>query len=167
MKKAGVIITSTLAILFCLGLFLLKTLNSPNLTTIKSRNNHLSSEISYRKNYIDLVKQDQKLNLNFLITEAKTAIVYSNKFPFEKEELDKTKTNDLLMILNDSANYTWFEWGTPEYTKTIVYLDSDKKEIGYTQWEPNGEADSYPYRSLMKWGGLTTNGTEKIKKIID
>lgn len=167
MKKIGIIITSTLAPLLCLSLFALRTFNSPNLTTIKSRNNHLSSEISYRKNYVDLVKRDQKLNLNFLITEAKTAIVYSNNFSFEKEELNQTKTKDLLTILNDSANYTWFELGTPEYTKTIVYLDSDKNEIGYTQWEPNGEADSYPYRSLMKWGGLTIKGTKKIKKIID
>jgi hypothetical protein len=150
-----------------LGFFGYRYVNTPNLKSIEVESSYSQSEISYRYNYTDLVEKDKESSNEFLLGEAEYSIIYSNFFPFESRKLDKEESVELLVILNDSSNYSWGEWGTPKYSKTIVYFNANDEEIGYTKWEPLGEADSFPYRSLMKWGMISNNGDKKLREIIE
>ena len=167
MNKRLIIKLCIITIIAGIGLVGYRYMTLPNLKTIKSEIIFTKSEVSYRKNYRELVRNDQKINTDFLLSKAEYSIIYSNLFPFGKRELGHTKTIELLTILNDSSTYAWGEWGTPEYSKTIVFFNSNHASIGFTEWQSLGEADSYPYRSLMKWGGLTKKGEEKLRGIIE
>ena len=138
----------------------------PNLDKIRLDNTYEESEISYRRNYRELIQIDELNNRDFLINEAVKAIIYKTEFPFGSKELDIEHTKKLISILNDSSTYRWIEWGTPEYSKIIVFEDKDGNKIGFTKWQSLGETDSYPYRSVMKWGGLSKMGFKKINDII-
>ena len=127
---------------------------------------YTESETSYRKNYNDLVTKDLINGQSFLKDEAHSAVVFSNNFPYSRTTINPGLTQQIIQFLNDSATYRWGEFGTPEYSQIIIFYNENSTPIGYSKINPMGEVDSYPYRSLMKWGMVSTNRFKQLKNLI-
>lgn len=127
---------------------------------------YYKSEVSYPENYDSLINIDISHKRNFLVNEAYTSSIVSNRFPYFRKKLNIADTRKIIELLNDSISYAWGEMGTPVYPKTIIYYNIDNKIIGFTDLEEHREVDSYPYRSLMKWGNMKVKAYKSLEEII-
>ncbi len=144
-------------------------LEKPDLDKISEQNGNLHglSQVTDRVNYADLVNDEVQNSRTFLLNEAAYSVIYNDEFPYSSTKLDLRTTNEILILLNDTSSYRWGEYGTPEYCWTIIYYGNTSEPIGYTQIDPLGEVESFPYRSLMKWGMLTDKRFEELLTIIN
>lgn len=124
------------------------------------------SETSYPENYDSLIVVDSINGNDYLLGLASYSKIISNEFPYKRRRIDSATTNKFLTILNDSSTYRWGELGTPYHQNILVFYDSKDKIVGYTNIDYGGELDSYPYRSIMKWGLLTKKGYDKFTKTL-
>lgn len=165
MKVVSFIRLITITILVLIGLWgLWVFLSKPKLNSFQDM--YPESEISYRKNYKKLVEQDLINGYSFLKNGAHYAVVFDNTFPYTKSTLTSQNTMQIILLLNDSSAYEWGEFGTPEHSQTIVFYSSNSTPVGYTQIDPMGEVENYPYRSLMKWGKLSKTSFNQLKELI-
>ena len=97
---------------------------------------------------------------------AKT-VIYNGFFKFDKT-LDKSETNNLLKILLDSSNYEWGETGTPEFSKTFIYLDTKGESKGETIFSDDAQTYTYPAtEAQIKWGHLNDQAFRKVVEIVE
>jgi hypothetical protein len=95
---------------------------------------------------------------------AKT-IVYSGFFSFDKT-LDKAESKNLLSILLDSTNYNAGEWGTPNFTKSFYFIDSEGIALGKTVFDEIGQTRTWPSTELQtKLGALSEKGLKKVLQL--
>jgi hypothetical protein len=130
------------------------------------RGQSLSSIVPNRENYDSLVRVDVEKGNTFLTNSVYSSILYDSEFPYPETQLDFIVTTKIIKILNDSSSYQWGEVGTPEYPRVLIYLNRKEQKLGYTLLEKDGEADSFPYLSFMKWGALTQHSKKEIHKLI-
>ena len=122
----------------------------------------ISSETSYRNNFDSLVKIDFRNGNNFATSKLKKSILIENSFPFRKREISFEKSKKISAILNDSSSYKWGETGTPVYNYNLYFYDENDKVIGISLIDLGGGIKSYPYRSFMKWGGVSEKALNLI-----
>lgn len=120
------------------------------------------SVTSFPENYDSLIAVDLINGRTYLKETASYAIMVNNQFPYRREHIDIQTTEEIIKILNDSSTYRWGELGTPYHEKTIEFYDNKGNAIGFTDIDYGGELDSYPYRSLMKWGSLSEKGYKRF-----
>ena len=157
--KKGVI----LVLLFFIGTATYRYFSKPSHSYIEQIVADNTSLIATKKDYKQQVANDTRADRDFFFADnISYAMYYSNTFPYERKRIDLSTTNIILDILNDSANYEWGEFGTPEYSSELIYYDKNDVPLGYSAIDLLGEFDSYPYRSLMKWGKLVDKEFEKI-----
>jgi len=165
MKATAIIRLVSSTILVLVGTWgLWVFLSKPKLNSFQDM--YPESEISYRRNYQKLVKQDLFNSSSFLKREAHSAVVFKNSFPYSRTSLDSNKTQQIIQLLNDSSAYEWGEFGTPEHAQTIIFYSLNSTPVGYTQIDLMGEVENYPYRSLMKWGKLSKTSFTQLKELI-
>lgn len=141
----------------------------PPLKAIRNqvREMHPSSELSFPRDYDSLVQRDREAGINFLQGQAVTAKVFSKWLPSARFRLDSSQTARMLTVLNDSSSYRWGEVGTSRRDYQLFFLDAKGETVGYADVDLEGEVDCYPYRSVMKWGGLSEKGLSRMKSILD
>ena len=139
-----------------------KYIERPNLDEIEEQTKEIESETSFRNNYQQLVSIDRTNGSSFMKSNYAHAKMFDNNFPFSSTHLSYQTASRIVSLLNDTTSYRWGEFGTPEYEKTIVFYDKQDEPIGYTLIDANGEVENYPYRSLMKWGMLTSDGFKSL-----
>jgi hypothetical protein len=93
-------------------------------------------------------------------------IIYSGFFSLDKT-LDKKESKNLLSILLDSTNYNSGELGTPDFTKSIYFVDDNGIALGKTVFDPIGQTITWPSTETQtKLGVLNDQGLKKVIAII-
>ncbi|UKN00733.1 hypothetical protein K6119_13430 [Paracrocinitomix mangrovi] len=161
------IISLSVIILGIISFYSYRYLTLPDKVQIQKDWRYTIPEAASQVNYISEIQKDEEYNRNFLKGNTSYAICYNWCFPYDRTRINASETETLVEILNDSSSYVWGEFGTPEYKYCIVFYNDEDNEIGYTEVEPMGEVDSYPYISLMKWGRMKPSSFNQLMTIIE
>ena len=118
------------------------------------------------ENYDFLCMQETASNITFPRISPSYAVLHFDKFYKADIRLTFEQMNDIIVVLNDTANYCWGELGTPYFDRVITFHDNKGYCIGITYFDFGGQTYSYPLNAKMKWGGMKTNKLfELIRKI--
>ena len=125
-----------------------------------------SVETPFPEHYDFLCMQETANNISFPRIIPSYAVLHFDKFYKSDIHLTFEQMNDIIVILNDTANYCWGELGTPYFDRVITFHNSEGDCIGITYFDFGGQTYSYPFNSKMKWGLMRTNKLyELIRKI--
>lgn len=161
MKKRLLLIVAV--IIIAVGLSITACTNSPGydvfnridkLSKDVAANNNYTANTPERSNYDSLCKAEYNKDIWYPVKKPSHATLHSTGFFGGSHDLSQQQMEQLLTILNDSANYNWGEFGTPEVHYYFTFYDNNNNAIGLTTIDEMGMAYSYPSLSRMKWGHL-------------
>ena len=125
-----------------------------------------SVETSSWEDYDSLCLQETANNISFPRITPSYAVLHFDKFCKSDIRLTFEQMNEIIVILNDTANYCWGELGTPYFDRVITFHDNEGDCIGITYLDFGGQTYSYPLNAKMKWGLMKTDKLfELIRKI--
>jgi hypothetical protein len=116
-----------------------------------------SVEIPFPENYDSLCMQEIAYNISFPRVNPSYAVLHFDKFHKSDIRLTFEQMNDIIVILNDTANYSWGELGTPYFDRVITFHDNGGDCIGITYFDFGGQTYSYPLNAKRKWGLMKTD----------
>ena len=122
-----------------------------------------SVETPFPDNYDFLCMQETASNITFPKINPSYAVLHFDKFYKFDISLTFEQMNDIIVVLNDTANYRWGEFGTSYFDRVITFHNSKGDCIGITYFDFEGQTYSYPSNAKMKWGGMRT---DKLLKLI-
>ena len=130
-----------------------------------------SAEVSYPENYDSLCMQETLNNITFPRITPSYAVLHFNKF-YKKSAIRLTmeQMNNIISILNDTANYEWGELGTPFFDRIITFHDDKGNCIGITKidsYRKTYQTYSTPYNAKMKWGAMKTENLYNVIRKIE
>jgi len=126
-----------------------------------------SVEIPFPENYDSLCMQETANNISFPRVKPSYAVLHFDKFYKSDIRLTFEQMNDIILILNDTANYRWGELGTPYFDRVITFHDNEGNCIGITYFDFDGQTYSYPFNAKMKWGGMKNDKLFKLVRKIE
>ncbi len=119
------------------------------------RKRYKYNEVSSIETYEHDCRIEFKNNVKFPIDKPYYAKLHFARFLKPTKNLNKSQTETILKILNDTASYVWGELGTPYFDSHFTFHDKDGNCIGYTAFSFDGQTYSTPSLAKMKWGFLT------------
>ena len=122
------------------------------------------TEVAMREDYKEKCDFENRNNITFPRVKPDKVFLHSNGLIKHKKRLNQKQIYELLIILNDSTNYVWGEFGTPEFQYYFTFLNAENEIIGVTKVDLIGMAYSKPYIAKMKWGQLGQK--EKLHNLI-
>lgn len=128
-------------------------------------------QISYKSEVVQEIEDyslivSKSNSRKFPIKVPNKAIVVKNNLFRTSNHIQETDLKEIILLLNDSANYKWGEIGTPYFDIDIFYFDENNKAIGVTKFSYDGQTYSYPHIPVMKWGLLQSDAFHKLSKIL-
>ncbi|MFA7444785.1 MAG: hypothetical protein WCY89_02480 [Flavobacteriaceae bacterium] len=163
-KKITYLIIFTGIVILAVMFFNPYSYNSPNITIKDEFYESYQTDVSMREDYKEKCDFENKNAITFPRTKPDKVFLHSNGLIKYKRRLDQNHVDELLTILNDSANYVWGEFGTPEFQYYFTFVNAENKIIGITKIDLIGMAYSEPYIAKMKWGQL--DKMEKLHNLI-
>jgi hypothetical protein len=107
---------------------------------------------SYPEDYDSLCKLEFQKGVTFPKTKPSYSLLHFDKFLKPNIRLTNRQMVEILESLNDTANYTWGELGTPYFDRFITFHDQKGNCVGLTKIDLGGQSYSTPYIAKMKWG---------------
>jgi hypothetical protein len=94
-------------------------------------------------------------------------IIYKGFFSLDKR-LDKSTSQEVVRLIQDSSNYSWDKEKISEFEKRLIFYDESGDILGETKLSYSGQSSSTPTtQKISKWGMLNEKGLKKLLILIE